>query len=105
MHADADDTSIILDSFVAKLIQEKGYGDLDKEVKEELHTIVSEDLQRMLYTSILAALTPEQQESLEAMIQRNASETETQAFFQNSIEDYNNFIARVLLDFRRTYLG
>jgi len=100
-----DETDIILDKFVEKLVIEKGLSDLDPEVRKEMESMLRERLDSTIFSELVVALSADQQEEFEKLLEKPATADESQAFFERSIPDYANFLAGILVKFRRLYLG
>lgn len=94
-----------LQDFVSRLIEEKNYGELEPEVAEQVRKDVMERLVNTINAKSIAALSDEQVAEFEKLLDANASEEEVQAFIAKSIPNGDEFLTRVMTDFRMSYLG
>lgn len=95
----------ILSEFVEKLVEEKGLVHLEPEVREQMEVDLRDRLESLIHARIIEEIGEEKLPEFEKLLDGNASPKETQQFIQDSIPDHANFLAGVLLDFRRAYLG
>jgi len=99
------DTNQAMQDFVNKLVDEKNYEDLDPEVREQIVKDVNERLENTINAKVVAALSDEQITEFEALLDKNASSEEVQAFIGKSIPNGEEFLTQVLVDFKKSYLG
>ncbi len=99
---DAEQTN--LQSFVDKLIAEKGLEGLDPEVLDEVRTDLLSRVEDRINASLLANLPPDKLPEFNALLDEGDAE-KIQAFTSSSIPNVNEVVAEALMGFRATYLN
>jgi uncharacterized protein DUF5663 len=90
--------------FIDKIIDEKGFEDLDDEVREELRTMLLQRMEDLLNRRIIEALTPKQLAHVEHMIDTKQVDKIQKYLYDEQI-NVQGIIAGVMTDFRAAYLG
>jgi uncharacterized membrane protein YheB (UPF0754 family) len=99
-------TSPSLGKFVDRLIEEKKFPqNLNKEFLEKIKKELLEMLNKTINAKILAQLTPEQLKEFKKMLEEKESSEKTQVYAKSKIPNFEVFLAGILLDFRKKYLG
>ncbi|MDP3992737.1 MAG: DUF5663 domain-containing protein [bacterium] len=102
----SEGTELTFRSFIEKLIEEKGIAaSLDEDTKKELVRDLETKLESLVHARIIQELDEEKLTKFEKLLDQNATAEQTQEFLNTNIPKYADFVAGVLLDFRRTYLG
>lgn len=94
-----------LAEYVNRLIQEKGFTDVQEEVMSELKMDLEKRVEKVLYAEILKALPPEKLEEFEKLLDEDVSEEVTQNFLKEHIEGMENIITTTLVRFKDIYIG
>lgn len=95
-----------LEQFVDQLIKEKNFPkNLLPEVLTQIKADLMDMLQRTLNAKILARLKEADQKEFMKMIDEGRKAAETQKFVKEKIPDLEIYLAGVLSEFRKTYLG
>ena len=94
-----------LDEFVDRLLDEKNLPDLPEAVVKEMRQDLVKRLNDTLNAKVIAAMSDEQVEKFNQMMDADASDEEVQKYVESTIDEPENFVAGVMLEFRRSYLG
>lgn len=94
-----------IDQFVEKLIDAKGYPDLTPEVRVEVRKDLLTRLDDFIAARSIAALSDEDVLIFEKMLTEGKPEEEIQKFLIDHIDEYQNFLTNVLMEFQGVYLG
>jgi len=97
------DNNLDVNSFVDKLVFEKGLSELDSEVLVQLKKDLVERVSNHVNATILEHMPEGKLEEFNKVL--DSDEATVQEFVKTNIEDLDNIIAATLLSFRRTYLG
>lgn len=98
--------NMTLEEFAEKLLEDKGFKDLDNEVREEMLQDLVGRLNNQINASLIEALPPEKAEELNKMTDdENTKESEIQKFFAENVTDFTGVFVSALIGFRKTYLG
>ena len=93
------------ETYVNKLIDERGFPDLTTEVREQLKQDLLIRLDDFIAARVIAAFSNEDVIEFEKMLKDSKSMEEIQQFTVDHIENYKDFLATTLLEFRAVYLG
>ena len=97
---------LTLESFVDKLLQEKGLVVEDAEVQAQLHADLLSRVEDRVNAEMLASLPPEQLEAFEKLMADDATTADQSvAFLKAHITEYADVLARTLLAFRSAYVS
>ncbi|EKD33189.1 MAG: hypothetical protein ACD_76C00073G0004 [uncultured bacterium] len=96
--------ALTLESFVDKLIVEKGLSNLEPDVLEQVKKDLIVRAEQRINAEIIAALPPEKLEEFEQMLSKGAGDEEKQLFLSQHISDMPTIVASALMQFRNTYL-
>jgi hypothetical protein len=91
--------------FIDKLIDEREFGDITPEVREELVKDLLVRLDDFIMARIIASLGDEDLAKFEQLLKNKASDEEIQKLTSAAIPDFTNFLTKVLVEFRAVYLG
>lgn len=94
-----------IEQYIEKLIDAKGYPDLNPEVRVELRSDLMNRLDDFIAARSIAALSDEKVIVFEKMLKEEKPEEEVQTFLMDNIADYQQFITNVLMEFQGVYLG
>jgi uncharacterized membrane protein YheB (UPF0754 family) len=95
-----------LEKFIDQLIEEKDYPvRMDPAVIEKIKADLLDLLQRTINAKILTRLNKEERQKFVNMIKNNKPQEITQEFIKEKVPDLESFLAQVLSDFRKKYLG
>ena len=92
-------------SYVDKLIEDKGFPDITTEVREEIKKDVLRRLNDFIAARIIAGLSDADVNTFEQMLKDGKPDTEIQNFVTTHIANFVDFLTNVLLEFRGVYLG
>ena len=94
-----------LDSFIDKLIDERGYADAPQEIKDQLHQDIKSRLDTFVVSTMIARFSPEEVTEYEKMLDEEKSTDELKKFAMDHIPDYQTFMTSTLLTFSNAYLS
>lgn len=83
------------------LAKELGIEKLSVEEQERLIDMTIETLLQEIYIQTIEKLGEADGKEYEALTEREGSETEIAAFLRARIPDYDNFVAKIIMDFKR----
>jgi len=92
-----------IESFVDKLVFEKGLSELDAEVLAQVKSDLVERVSNHVNATILEHMPDDKLDEFNKVLDND--ESAVREFVKDNIEDLDNIIAATLLSFRRTYLG
>ena len=93
-----------IESFVGKLIEEKGFSGLDNEVMNQIKIDLMERVEDRINAAILENMPKDKLEEFDSLLD-SADSREIQMFCQNNIANLDEIIAQTLVDFRNIYLN
>lgn len=92
--------------YIDGLIAEKNFPDLTGEVRSQIKKDLLDRLNDTINAKVIAALSDEDLTGFEKLIDdANAPQEEVQKYIEAKIPDSTSFLAGVLLEFRKNYLG
>lgn len=94
-----------LDQYIDRLIEEKGFPDLTPEVRAQIKSDLTTRLNDTINAKVIAALSDEDLTGFEKLIDADAPQEDVQKYIETKIPDSTSFLAGVLLEFRKNYLG
>ncbi|OGM21000.1 hypothetical protein A2714_03030 [Candidatus Woesebacteria bacterium RIFCSPHIGHO2_01_FULL_38_9] len=94
-----------INDFIERLILEKGFPAMSDEVRAQVKKDLLERLNDTVNAKIIAALDNKSIEEFSSLLDKNPSNEEIQNFIHENVPNAANFMANVLLEFRKTYLG
>ena len=92
-----------IDTFVTKLLQEKGITGLPEEVMDQMRNDLAQRAQRLIDAEILAHLPENQLETFEQLLD-SGSEESLQLFCRQQIPNMDEVVAQALVTLQKTYL-
>ena len=98
-------SDITIDTFVTKLINERGYSDAPETIKDELHKDLKTRLDEFIVTKTVAEFSEKELDEFEKLLEDNKSSEELKEFAMKHITDYQTFITSTLLTFQDAYLS
>lgn len=93
--------AIDVDAMREDLAKELGIEKLPVEEQERLIDMTTETLLQEIYIQTIEKLGEADGKEYEALMDREGSETETAAFLRTHIPEYDNFVAKIIMDFKR----
>ena len=97
-------TKYTIDTFVDRLVEEKGLNNLEDEVLSQIKNDLSGRLEDRINAAIVAAIPPENLDELQKTI-NESDEEKIKEFCGNHIKGFDELIANELMSFRQTYLA
>lgn len=94
-----------LETFVDRLIEEKGLDFVDAEVLVQMKGDLMDRVESRVNASILEYMPPEALPQFEELLDADVSDEEMQAFCAKQIPNMEEVLASALLEFRQTYLS
>lgn len=94
---------VVLDQFVDRLIKERNVGNLAPEVLEQMKKDLRERVDDRINVATVQYVPAEKLADFEKLLD-NGTDAEVQTFLASAIPNFNEVIAKELLDFRATYL-
>jgi hypothetical protein len=94
-----------LEQFADKLIDQKGFPSLTPEVRGELRKDILLRLDDFIAARSIAALSDENVMIFERLLQEGKAESQIQQFLADHIDNYQDFVTNVLLEFQDVYVG
>ncbi len=101
-------SQVHLESFIEALLSEKQLLTLTNEEQVKIKSELLDRLNKFINANILTRLSQISTQTLrdfEKLVDQNSSSETLQKYLQEKIPDMTPFIAGILLDFRKTYLG
>lgn len=98
-----ENQSLSIDDFVNRLVNEKGFDEVEDEVRDQIKTDLRDRVEDRINATILQNLPPEKLEEMDKLLE-NGGPQEIQSFCRENIENLDEVIAQALVDFRNTYL-
>lgn len=98
-----DEKIIDLESFVDRLIIEKGLEGLDIDIQNEVHADLLNRIEDRINATLLANLPSVKVEEFSELLDTN-NEKNIQEFISTHIQNVNEVVAETLMSFRQTYL-
>lgn len=93
-----------LRAFIETLIIEAHGADIAKDSKEDIITDLYPRLEESLSLAMLAKLSPEQLETVEAMAQNDTPQEKIQEFLMEVVPDHSTVLQEALRDFWALYI-
>ncbi|MFA4826684.1 MAG: DUF5663 domain-containing protein [Candidatus Shapirobacteria bacterium] len=93
-----------LEEFAEKLLVEKGVGEMDAEIRQQMKKDLVDRLEDRINATILEKMPPEKLEEFEKLVDAPSQEEMTK-FCAENIPDLDQMIAAELVSFRTTYLA
>lgn len=94
-----------LNTFVSKLVDEKGLSYLDAETLAQVRQDLLGRLESRINAAILANMPAEKLEDFEKKLDEKLSDEDIQKYCAESIPDLTELIAAEMMAFRKTYLN
>lgn len=91
--------------YIDRLIAEKNFPALTDEVRSQIKKDLLDRLNDTINAKVITALSDEDLAGFEKLIDQNASQEDVQKYIEEKIPDSTTFLAGVLLEFRKSYLG
>ena len=98
-----ENQSLSIDDFINRLVAEKGFEDVDDEVRDQIKNDLRDRVEDRINATILQHMPPEKLEEMDKMLE-SAGPQEIQSFCRENIENLDEVIAQALVEFRSTYL-
>lgn len=99
----ATELNIFIDGLIdQKFAQHKN--ELTPEVREELRRDIFQRLDEFIMARVIAALSDDDVQQLEQLLQAGKSRQDVQQFAAEKIPDFATFVTDALLEFRSVYL-
>lgn len=95
----------IINTFVDKMMSDKGLGAMNAEEQEALRKDLRVKVEAQIEQAMLRALSNAQLLELEKLVDGGASDEELDAFFENSGADFTKAAEQAMADFRRAFLN
>lgn len=96
---------VTIDSFVNKLIDQRGYAEATQDIKDELHRDLKTKLDEFIVTRTVAEFSEKEFDEFEKLLDENKSREELTQFAMKHIPDYQTFITSTLLQFQNAFLS
>lgn len=90
--------------FADKLIEDKNFGNLNPEIREQIKDDLTERIEDKINLAILDNMSPEKLEEFNLLLDQGDM-LEVQEFCRVNVPDMENVIARELVRFREVYLN
>lgn len=97
--------SQIINAFVEKLIEEKGFEDLDPEVRQQMKSDLLDRAENRINAAILENMPKEKLAEFNELLNGLNNGEEVQSFCRDNIKNLDEVIAQTLMDFRSAYLN
>ena len=94
-----------LQEFVTNIINEKGLSVSSDEVKQQLIDDMMHRLLDIIDKEVLNAMSDQDIDKLNQMLDKSASDEEVQAFIASVVPDMKQIVARTTIRFRNAYLN
>jgi hypothetical protein len=99
-----DNAAMSLESFIDRLLEEKGLQNMEPAVLAEMKADLLERVADRLNAEMIAAMPQEKISELNELMDGGNPE-EVRAFLTSNVPNFDNVLAQTLLNFRTTYLG
>ena len=99
-----ENQSQALGIFIEKLMEEKGFENLDPEVAGQIKKDLLDRIENRINMTILHNLPPEKLEEFNKLLDQ-PNEEQIQKFCRNNISNLDEIIAETLMNFRNIYLN
>lgn len=97
-------SSLELEQFVDKLMEEKQLPELTPEIKAQMKSDLISRVEDRINAALIANMNAEQMKQFDTVLEAN-EEAEVQQFLKDAIPDLETVLATALINFRATYLG
>lgn len=94
-----------LEQFVENLLVERGLTSVDEAVLAELRTDLLTRIGERLNAEMVALLETDKVEELNDLLDADAEPDVVREFFVSNVPNYQEVLARTLMDFRTSYLS
>ena len=94
----------VLEQFVSRLVEEKGFPELEPEVLQQIKADLGERAENRIHAAILEHMPEGRLEEFEKKLDMGNAE-EVQTFCRENVPDFDEVVAGALMDFRRVYLS
>jgi ribosomal protein S24E len=95
---------VTIDSFLNKLIAQRGYSEATQDIKDELHKDLKTKLDEFIVTRTVAEFSEKDFDTFDKLLDENKSPEELTQFAKEHILDYQTFITSTLLQFQDAFL-
>ncbi len=95
----------IINTFVDKMMADKGLGAMSAEQQEELRKNLRVKVEEQIEQAMLRALSDAQLLELEKLVDDGVSDEELDAFFENSGADFTKAAEQAMAEFRKAFLN
>lgn len=96
--------SLALEEFIDKLVKEKGFGDEEPEVMEQIKNDLLERIENHINASILRVMPIDQQEAFERVLEEGDFE-KIKNFCEEHIPALESLVASTMENFAKIYLS
>jgi hypothetical protein len=96
---------VTIDSFLDKLIDQRGYAEATQDVKDLMHKDLKTKLDEFIVTRTVAEFSDNDLDEFEKLLDENKSTEELTQFATNHIPDYQSFITSTLVQFQDAFLA
>ena len=93
-----------LGEYIDKLIEDKGFGDLEADILDEMRADLNSRLEDRINAVVLERMPASSMDEFEKVLARDDVD-EVAEFYKKHIPDIERFIAEELVAFRNTYLA
>lgn len=94
-----------INTFVDKMMADKGLGVMSAEQQEELRKNLRVKVEEQIEQAMLRALSDAQLLELEKLVDNGASDEELDAFFESSGADFTKAAEQAMVEFRNAFLN
>jgi len=94
-----------IEQFVENLLVERGLTAVDEAVLVEFRADLLTRIAERINAEMVAMLSPEAVDELNELLGNNAELEEVRGFFTSNVPNYQEVLARTLMDFRTAYLS
>lgn len=95
----------IINTFVDKMMSDKGMGAMSAEQQEELRKNLRVKVEEQIEQAMLRALSDAQLVELEKLVDNGVSDEELDVFFENSGADFTKAAEQAMTEFRKAFLN
>ena len=95
----------IINTFVDKMMVDKGLGAMSAEQQDELRKNLRIKVEEQIEQAMLRALSDAQLMELEKMVDNGVSDEELDAFFENSGADFTKAAEQAMVEVRNAFLN
>lgn len=99
-----DNAAPSLETYIDHLLEEKGLQNMEPSVLSEMKNDLIERITERLNAEMIAALPQDKIAELNELMDGGNAE-EVRSFLETNVPDFDNVLARTLMEFRATYLG